>query len=384
MRPSSILALAMALAAAPAVASADAPRPATVFIQYEGGFISGGDDSALDQLGCIAGGLHYPAFLGSRTEADQVTEQVRAIFSPFAVRVVDERPPAHLPYTLVLVGGLPQALGLDDGVGGYACVIDCDDAIGRETVLVFGEALREPRELAQTIVHEVAHSWGLDHVLASDLIMSPTTSGAERTLGDGCTPLVDVEDAECLAQHARFCEPGMQDTVAELYAVRGPSEPDLSPPAITLVSPRDGQRAAPGELVRIEVAVQDDRPDSGWRLVVPELGWSQRGQDEAAALELRFPAGTYTVRVEAIDQAGNEAAAAGVLVVGEPGVGDEPGAGDEAPSEPTAEGEPADEDASGGCRIAPRESRPWTALLLLLALALGRPRGRSLYRAPRA
>ena len=60
-----------------------------------------------------------------------------------SVRVVDERPPEHLPYTMVMVGGLPQALGLDDGVGGYACVIDCSDAIGRETVLVFGEAIRE-------------------------------------------------------------------------------------------------------------------------------------------------------------------------------------------------------------------------------------------------
>lgn len=375
MKPTAALALATALVALPAVASAEGePRPATVFIQYQGGFIAGGDDSALDQLGCIEGGFDYPAFLGSRTEAEQVTEQVRAILAPFAVRVVDERPPAHLPYTMVMVGGLPQALGLDDGVGGYACVIDCGDAIERETVLVFGEAIREPRELAQTIVHEVAHSWGLDHVLASDLIMSPTTSGAERTLGNGCTALDEPADAECLEQHAQFCDaPGMQDTVAEVLALRGPSAPDLSPPAIEIVSPRAGERVVPGELVRIEVVVHDDHPDFGARLVVPGLEWSQRVQEQTV-LELRFPAGEHTVRVEAIDQAGNEAAAAVVLVVGEPGADEEPEEGEDAPSDPVPDDEAAeDDDASAGCRIAPRAASPWAGALLLLAWVRRRP-----------
>lgn len=370
MRSNGAVALAAGLLACPAVALAEGePRPATVFVNYTGGWLSGGDDSALDQLSCIQGGFEYPAFLGSRAVADQVTEQVRAIFAPFAVRVVDERPPEHLPYTMVMVGGLPQAIGLDVGVGGYACVIDCGDALDRETVLVFGEAIREPRELAQTIVHEVAHSWGLDHVAASDLIMSPTTSGAERTLGSGCSPLDDPADAECLEEHARWCdEPGTQDTVAELLAVRGPGEPDLTPPYVELVSPRAGQRAVPGELVRVEVVVEDDRPDFGWRLVVPELGWWQRSQGEAA-VELRFPAGEHTVRVEAIDQAGNEAAAEVVLVVGEAEPGEPPDEGDDATVEPEPDdATAADGETSAGCRVAPGAAHEGLALVLLLAL----------------
>lgn len=360
------------VAGARVAAAAEVPRPATVYVNYEGARLSGGDDSALDQLSCIEGSLHYPAFLGSRDVADQVTEQVRAILAPFAVRVVDERPPEHLPYTMVMVGGLPQALGLDDGVGGYACVIDCGDAVGRETVLVFGEAIREPRELAQTIVHETAHSWGLDHVLASDLIMSPTTSGAERTLGDVCTALDDPEGAECLEEHARHCdEPGMQDTVAELLAVRGPAQPDLEPPRIELRSPHEGQRAVPGERVRIEAMVEDDAADFGWRLVVPELGWSQRSPEDA--VELQFPAGEHTVRVEAIDQAGNEAVAEVVLVVGEPDASEPP----PDPSEDPDDGPPdepaldADTTLDDGCRVAGRGS-PTLLLPVLLLLALRR------------
>lgn len=361
----------------PTIAAAE-PRPATVFINYEGAFVSGGDDSALDQLGCIEGGFEYPAFLGSRVVAAQVTEQVRAILAPFAVRVVDERPPAHLPYTMVLVGGLPQALALDVGVGGYACLIDCGDAVDRETVLVFGEALPEPRAIAQTIVHEVAHSWGLDHVAASDLVMSPTTSGAERMLGDGCSALDEPADADCLEHHALFCdEPNTQDTVAEIYEVRGPSEPDLSPPHVELVSPRAGERAVPGELVRVEVVVQDDRPDFGWRLVVPELGWSQRGSE--TAMELRFPAGEHTVRVEAIDQAGNEAVAEVVLVVGEAEPGEMPGMDEMDEAEPMSpEPDPdalADDDETAGCRVAPGSSPAALLMLMLLALVRRRIKG---------
>jgi hypothetical protein len=373
MRLALALALAPMLVALPSVAAAE-PRPATVFINYEGAFVSGGDDSALDQLGCVEGGFEYPAFLGSRVMATDVTEQVRAILAPFAVRVVDERPPEHLPYTMVLVGGLPQALALDDGVGGYACVIDCDDAIGRETVLVFSEAIPEPQALAQTIVHEVAHSWGLDHVAASDLVMNPTTSGADRTLGDGCTALDEPADAECAEHHALFCdEPNTQDTVAELYAVRGPGEPDLSPPHVELVSPRDGERVVPGELVRVEVVVEDDRPDFGWRLVVPELDWSQRGSE--TAVELRFPAGEHTVRVEAIDQAGNEAAVAVVLVVGEPEPGMNEPMSPGSPEEPDADAPVSEDDeTTAGCRVAPR---PCPAVLGLIVLLLARVRRRS-------
>lgn len=371
MRLAAALVLAPTLVALPTIAAAE-PRPATVFINYEGAFVSGGDDSALDQLGCIEGGFEYPAFLGSRVVAAQVTEQVRAILAPFAVRVVDERPPAHLPYTMVLVGGLPQALALDVGVGGYACLIDCGDAVGRETVLVFGEALPEPRAVAQTIVHEVAHSWGLDHVAASDLVMSPTTSGAERTLGDGCTALDEPADADCLEHHALFCdEPNTQDTVAELYAVRGPGEPDLSPPHVELISPRAGERAVPGELVRVEVVVQDDRPDFGWRLVVPELGWSQRGSE--TAMELRFPAGEHTVRVEAIDQAGNEAAAEVVLVVGEAEPDEMPGTVDPEPmspepEEPDPDAQAGEDDETAGCRVASSSSPAVLVMVMLLVL----------------
>jgi hypothetical protein len=358
-----------AVALLPAVAAAD-PRPATVFINYDGGHLSGGDDSALDQLSCINGGFDHPAFFGSRALADQVTEQVRAILAPFAVRVVDERPPEHLPYTMVMMGGLPQSLGFPAGVGGYACVIDCGDALSRETVLVFAETIREPRELAQTVVHEVAHSWGLDHVLASELIMNPTTSGAERMLGDGCTALDEPADADCLEQHAMFCDaPSMQDSVAELLAVRGPSEPDLAPPIVEIVSPRAGARVVPGELVRVEVVVDDDRPEFGWRLVVPELAWAARGSE--AALELRFPPGEHTVRVEAIDQAGNEATAEVRLMVGEGAGDDEPAdvGGESEPSEPEPDGQAAEDDeASAGCRIAPGSSSYAIVALLLLAL----------------
>lgn len=367
-----------ALAAPRPAAGEPGPRPATVYIDYDGAVLTTGDDSAQDQISCLGGTIEYPGFFGSRALADHVTEQVQAILAPFAVRVVDERPPAYLPYTMVLVGGLPQALGLDAGVGGYACTIDCGDELSRETVLVFAEESRDARELAQTIVHEVAHTWGLDHVAASDLIMSPTTSGAERMLGDGCTALDEPEAAECPEQHAMFCdEPGTQDTLAEVLAIRGPSTPDLEPPRVELVSPRAGDRPVPGQLVRVQATVDDDRPDFGWRIVVPELMWSSA--PSPAALELRMPAGEFTVRVEALDQAGNEAVAEVRLVVS-----DEPAApGDDGsePPEPPLDGDPTDLREDDGCRIgaAPSPCGLAGGLLVLIVASVAARR-----RTPRA
>ncbi|MCX4242088.1 hypothetical protein [Paraliomyxa miuraensis] len=371
--------LAVGMLALPGLAAAaEGPRPTTVFINYEGARLRGGDDSSHDGLSCINGELDYPAFFGSEAVADQVTEQVRGLFEPYAVRVVDERPPEHLPYTMVMVGALPQDLGLDNGVGGYACVIDCGDALARETVLVFGGSIEEPRELAQTIVHEVAHSWGLDHVAASELIMNPTTSGAERMLGEGCTALDEPASAKCNEQHAMFCaEPGMQDSVAEILALRGPAAPDLVPPVIELRSPVDGTRVWPGELVRVEAIVEDDHPDFGWRWVVPELSWSQRGSDDA--LELRFPAGEYTVRVEAIDQAGNEASAELTLMVGEAeasdsGEGDSSDTGGDGGSEDGADSASANgTELDDGCRIG-TDGSPRAGLVLLLLAWIRRRR----------
>ncbi len=282
------------------------------------------------------------------------------------MRVVDERPPVYLAHTMVMVGGSPDPLGLDPGVGGYACEIDCADVLSRETVLVFGDG-RTPQEIAQTIVHEVGHSWGLDHVEDLDLIMNGTTSGADRSFSEGCTALEDPSSSECAQWHAEFCdEPGTQDTVAEVMAVRGPAFVDLQPPRIEIRAPQDGAEIWPGEHVRIEVDVEDDHPGVGWQLVVPELEWSERS--DHGIFDLQFPEGRYTLRVEAMDQAGNEAVEEITLRVGEP-TAEDPGEDEpvEGEDEPAASPDDTSDEASG-CRIGAGSPAPTWMLLLMLPL----------------
>lgn len=348
------------------------PRPVTLYIDFDGGRLHPGDDSAADELSCIDADLDYPGFYGSRTLAGQVTEEVRAILSPYAVRVVDERPPSHLPYTMVMVGGLAEPLGLDPGIGGYACEIDCGDRNERDTVLVFAQSVRDSRQLAQTIVHEAAHSWGLDHVSDSASIMNPTTSGADRTLADGCTPLADVAASNCTDIHAEFCgDAGQQDSVAELIALRGPSEPDLSPPQVEILAPVGDVEVVPGELIELRVEVTDDRPGVGWRYVVPELDWAERSYEEHDRA-LRFPEGRYTLRVEATDQAGNEASAQVTVVAGDMlGGGDSDGSGGSS-EEGAADAEDAEHD-EGGCRLGSLPGS-WGRLALVLLVATRRRR----------
>ncbi len=372
MKTAPSLVLAATVAVAPGLAQAeDEPRPATLFINYEGARLGPGHDAALDQISCIDREVDTPAFFGGRDVADQTTEEVRAILAPFAVRVVDQRPPAWLPYTMVMVGGLAEPLGLDSGVGGFACLVDCGDVERRETVLVFAEEIREPRLLAQTIVHEAGHSWGLDHVVSSELIMNGTTSGADRALADDCAPLEDADGGHCGERHAMFCgQPTLQDSAAELLEIRGPREPDVSPPWVELLSPADGDRVRPGQLVHLEVDVDDDHPDFGWQWVIPQLEWSARSYGEPT-LDLQFPPGEFTVGVHAIDQAGNVSMAEVRLVV-QDAPADEPL--DDPPNEdPLPQDERSEPGEDAGCHIGRGQAGPAVGLGLWL-LALGRAR----------
>ncbi|MCH9683510.1 MAG: hypothetical protein K0V04_18880 [Deltaproteobacteria bacterium] len=184
--------------------------------------------------------------------------------------------------------------------------------------------------------------------MASDLIMNGTTSGADRSLADGCTPLEEQGGTHCGERHAQLCDSAaMQDSVGELLQLRGPHQPDVVPPRIQILSPAPGSQFVPGQSVTIEVEVDDDYPGHGWRYVVPELAWSARSYGETS-LDLQFPPGEFTVRVEAMDQAGNASVAEIQLTVDDSASSDAPSDSDIPPDDIDAA---TGDDSEAGCRV---------------------------------
>lgn len=353
--------------------AAEGTRRVTVFLDFGGGVLSAGDDSSLGQATCASNPLVYPIFLGSERAAEIAVAEARRLVAPYGVRVVSQRPPPHLPYVHVRVGGHPDALGLDPKLNGLACDVDCDDAAHRDTVFMFAEkwvpaaALVELEEEVRALqvgriaIHEVAHSWGLEHSGASESVMARFPSTGEPSFVEGCLPLDLDHDSECPEARARYCEGPEQDAHAELLARFGDGEPDTVAPHAAIVWPPDGHVLEPGQTLTVEVEVGDDHEGFGWMLEVPELGWEHVARDvDETLLDLVVPEGRFTLRLEVLDHDRN---------VGEAEVGFE--------AQWPAEQElgPAEPSAACACRGGGRGGGAWWGALVL-ALGLGRRRHR--------
>lgn len=367
-----IAGVALALLAMPSHAAG--PRRTTVFLEFGGGPIGPGDDSSLGQATCVPDAFVYPIFLGSERAAEVALAEARRVAAPFGVRVVGERPPAHLPYTHVRVGGDPATLGLDPKLNGLACDVDCDDASHRDTVFMFSEkwvtsaALAESGEEERAVqvgriaMHEAGHAWGLEHAGATGSVMARFPGTGEATFVDGCLPLDLDGEVECPAARERYCPAGQQDAHAELLALFGDGAPDVIAPHAAIAWPPDGHVLQPGETLAVEVEVGDDHEGFGWMLEVPELGWEHAGREgEGTTLELVVPEGRFTLRLEAIDHDRNVGEAEVVIEARWPAVDGEP--------------EPPGPTAACACRGAGEGSAAWWVMLGLVALGVPRRRG---------
>jgi hypothetical protein len=356
-------------------------RRTTVFLDFGGGLLGPGDDSSLGQSTCVPSEFIYPIFLGSERAAELAVAEARRVVAPYGVRVVAERPPAHLPYTHVRVGGDPTTLGLDPKLNGLACDVDCDDRSHRDTVFMFSEKWMQTAALdlvdeetravqvGRIAMHEAAHGWGLEHAGASESVMARFPSTGEPTFVEGCQPLDIDADVECPEARGRYCSEGQQDAHAELRALFGDGELDVVPPHAVILWPPDGHVLAPGETLTVEVEVGDDYEGFGWMLEVPELGWEHVARDsEQTEVALVVPQGRFTLRLEVLDHDRNVGEAEVTFEARGPAV-------EEDAEPPGARAECACKGAGNG-----GSSAWWVAMVLALGLRRVRPRGCSLSR----
>lgn len=339
------------------------PKRHTVFLNFFGGPMTGGTNSALMQSPCIqAGTVEYKPFLRSEQEALAIIQVFEDAMTPFGVRIAYEKaPPKHLPYSMVMMGGKPQDIGLPNGVLGVACNLDCGDTWWRDTTFAFTEVAGDIQVLGTTALQEAAHAWGLDHIDGEDNIMYPFATFGKKVWADTCTPYNDATGAiGCQYVHDEFCgeNSGGQNDVAELMAYFGANSVDDVPPTVKLISPTDGQVFDAGANVVVEAEVTDNFEGFGWRLMIPEADLEQPAYKNEKMWSLKPPKGTYTVRVEALDHDGNIGFAEAVIHVGVEPPPDDPTTGtpttsdtegDTTGSDPTGDSETdGDSDPSGG------------------------------------
>lgn len=317
---------ALALATSLAFLGADdelGPRRHVLYLDFRGGPIAPGEDTAQGQAPCIPAEFRYPMFLGSGAAAAAAVQEVRRIFAPYGVVVRASPPPLELPFTHVRIGGSPDVFEVDEGLNGLSCRgVDCGDASESDTVFVFSDkytvsaaAFDPDHERASGIAigriaaHEAAHAWGLEHAGVGDSIMAKFPSAAlDQRFVQGCEPLDLVTDSVCPQERQRHCPEGEQDAHAELIARFGPGGSDEVPPRLQIVSPADGEEVLPGTIISVEVEIDDDLGSVGWSLQVPELQFTWPAPPGERMRDLALPEGTFTLQVQAIDADGNVAA----------------------------------------------------------------------------
>lgn len=362
-----------------------APHAETLYIDFDGASLKPGMDGRLEQMSCIDGPFDYPGFDGGRAFVEATVARVRQHLEPFNIHVVWEtRPDPSLPYTTVLVGGAPEQLGFDDSTQGYACQVDCGNRIANELVLAF--ASNSEQALANTIVHEAAHAWGLDHVVDNSSLMSPFSPVEEAALLGRC---VDISEATstpvCIQEHANFCPRGQQNEQTELMARFGERRADIEAPTL-LGLPDYVVGALPGQPYALSFEVEDDSGNPGAELRVPDLGVRKTLDPNAPGYEIYLPEGEHRLELRGMDHAGNEIIKRVTVLVQEMDdetnsgsyttTGDEGDGGDE-DTETDSAGAGGDA-ADSGCACSSRERSggPGSALLLMLAGSIVRRRRR--------
>lgn len=172
-----------------------------------------------------------PGWDGGPVRWRRLVRCVQRLFEPFDVVVTDHRP-ARDEYMAVLVGGLPRDAGLDeDDITGIAPFDG--GPIPRAVVFGFAAAMDDDvEETCETIAHEVAHAYGLDHeYLCSDVMTYLDGCGAKRFV-DQPAPCGEDRRARCADGTA------VQDSYRRLLDVLGPrAAPSASP-----VRPRSRHR----------------------------------------------------------------------------------------------------------------------------------------------
>jgi len=380
----------------------DPPHYATIFLNFFGGTLTSGTIASEMQSGCVGGvAIDYPMFQGTQMQALTMIQVFENAMAPYAVRIAyEDPPPAHLPYSMVMMGGDPTDVGQDAGTLGVSCSSDCGDVWWRDTTFAFTEASNSALTLGNTALQEAAHAFGLDHIDGTDNIMYPYATAGAKTWAPECTPYNDATGGiSCTYIHDVFCgeDAGMQNDHAELLAYFGPNEPDVEPPVVAIMSPADGAELPAGGSVSVEAEISDNHEGYGWRLrVVPEGGDELVAQAYQKEMSWTFdvPAGTYELYVEAIDHDGNEASDVVTVYVGGAGpvgtTGDADDTGPDPTEDPTDDPSDAEDGSDGseatgpmlddpmapeGCACAVREPQAAVlGLVMLVPLRRRRPR----------
>jgi hypothetical protein len=287
-----------------------------LFVNFDGGQLNGGcGNDPHNDCSQIFNGTVLP-YSGDEAKRASVIQVIRSRVEDFGITITNLRPDSG-DYDMEMVGNWQGEM---PGFAGVAPNIDCWDADGGEVSFTL-ESAASADGIAEIVLQEAAHTWGLEHVNVQTDLLFPTTSGSNKTFNDDCAKIVsdtmlNESDGYCNQVHTNFCNSGWQNSYQELLMVFGESTPDTIAPTVEIVSPADGaQNEGTFDLV---IHIEDDQspviadttitienpalPDA----IPPFMGAFAGPADLEFPIQ-GLPDGEYTVHVAIADESANPA-----------------------------------------------------------------------------
>jgi MYXO-CTERM domain-containing protein len=291
--------------------------PIILFVNMDGATLRGncGNDARNDcsTLRNLFGGAILP-YSGDQSDRAALMQSVRSKVVDFGVIAVNERPPANQPYSMVLLGN--GASG-DQSFAGVAPYIDCGNS--DPWITSFSLDIGGINTKTAIIHQEAAHTWGLEHVNATNDLLHPTTEGSNKQYQDTCYKIVADTDlnptnGQCNSIHTRYCQQGFQNSYQEMLYLFGPPIADTTAPTVAIDAPADGAEVPVPVNFPLTITIDDDRRPAVLDLVI-SLDGAPAITGKYANSTVTFPVsggiseGPHTFRVEITDESGNPAAA---------------------------------------------------------------------------
>jgi hypothetical protein len=276
------------------------PRGVTVYVNGDGGTISGGWDDSANDVSSVAYGMDHdvkvPAWKGGKKAWQKVVQCVQDRFSDFNVDIVTDRP-SDGDYVMIMVGGYPSLLGYGDSVGGIAPYTG--EVVRKAVGFVF--SANEDNDVENTcvaILHETGHTLGLDHEYLCEDPMSYLWGCGEKHWQDQDAPCGENEERECGTG-----EPTQNSyqILANNVGLRGDRRVDDDPPVEndpppvandppdSDEPPCDGGGAASDDSTNVSIDAPEQTAGNGWieidvhaeasaGVTEVELGWASEDQ----------------------------------------------------------------------------------------------------------
>jgi len=339
---------------APAVAASR-----TVYLNKNGVTLTPGtNDSRLNRSTVVTQQVSIPPWSASASTWSEIVTCMREVFAPFNVSIVDSDP-GDVPHIEAVFGGTPTLLGVATNLAGVSPFTSDCAVIESSIVFTFTGVLpADPRLLCEVQAQEVAHSYGLDHVLLASDLMTYLPHEGRRWFQN--------MNASCGEDKARPC--GLngstcrqtQNSVSLLIERVGmrAQAGDAVPPTLAITSPYNGETVPP------TFAVKFNASDNAKVLMTSlYIDGVASGSAVMAPLAIATPGGltegTHKLRLVATDGLNESSQEIAVTV--------KQGAAAPAGQE---------DDVMGGCAAGRGGASAGAGLALALGAALGRSRRR--------